>query len=428
MHSPMRPAQLLLGVALLAAVPAAADLFVWVDEAGQTHVTDDPAEIPDGARSREGGQADLHELWGGRFEGPPPPVGSVDEGSGQDARIGRLLRGAAEDLRRGETARAAAALEGVLRLEPGRPEAHWYLALLDRQRGRFESAADHLEAFLAHAGDAFDPWRDSARRRLRALADEQRLAAEAAAAGPLRLASAASPHFRIRYDEQLGNASPDYAATVARYLEEAYVYVTAQLGFGPQEPTGVVLYGKAAYLAAHQHRFSFPTVGFFDGEIHVASAAHPAGELRSLLFHEYTHALFAERSGGHRPFWLNEGFAELFERASLRQDALSREERARLRRLIDAGGWIPLRSLAPGFSGLVDGSARIAYLESTAVADWIRRRSDPAGRRALLDRIAAGQDFDRALRALVGVDTEGLEHEVEREILAEFPATPARVD
>jgi hypothetical protein len=58
---------------------------------------------------------------------------------------------------------------------------------------------------------------------------------------------------------------------------------------------GVVFYGKASYNRAHRHRFTFQTVGFFDGRIHVVSAAHPAGELRALLFHEYVHAIYRER-------------------------------------------------------------------------------------------------------------------------------------
>src|SRR5690606_23920533 len=167
-----------------------------------------------------------------------------------------------------------------------------------RQRGRLSSAARHLEAFLARAGDEHEAWRASARRRLAAVADEKRLAAAQAAEGPLRLAAAASPNFRIQYDVRLGEARADYARTVARYLEEARAHALERLGVAPAEPIGVVFYGKAAYLAAHRHRFSFPTVGFYDGRIHVASAAHPGGELRALLFHEYVHAVFA-RSEEH---------------------------------------------------------------------------------------------------------------------------------
>jgi hypothetical protein len=407
-----------LGCALVAA-PARAELYVWVDAEGQTHISDDPKAVPPDAASLPGSGGGAGELWGGRVVGPPARATARDR-SESERRIDLLLRGALDDLRRGETARAAASLEGVVRVEPGNPEAHWYLALLDRQRGRLEAAERHLEAFLAHAGDSHDDWRASAERRLAGLRDERRLSAEQSASGPLRLVATQSPHFRVRYDARLGEASPDYARTVLRYLEEAYRDVVARLGVAPSEPTGVVLYGKAAYLAAHQHRFSFPTVGFFDGSIHVASAAHPAGELRSLLFHEFTHAVFAERSGGDRPFWLNEGLAELAERVSRGERGVSRSERALLRRRIDAGAWIPLGRLAPGFGGLDEASARVAYLEATAAAAWVESHAGAAGIGTLLDAIAAGQDLDVALRRATGLTTATLDTTLRHEILSEF--------
>lgn len=404
----------------LAAAPAAAELWVWVDEEGRTHVTDDPDKVPAEARARDGGEAELDTLWGGRVRGPAPAPAARGSSRPED-RAASLVRSALDDLQSGESGRAAAALEGALRADPGNVEAHWYLALLDRQRGRLDSSQRHLEAFLARAGDEHDDWRESARRRLAAVGDEKRLAASQAAVGPLRLAAAESPHFRIQYDERLGEARADYARTVTRYLEEAYEHARRRLGVAPAEPTGVIFYGKAAYLAAHKHRFSFPTVGFYDGRIHVASAAHPAGELRALLFHEYVHAVFAERTGGHRPFWLNEGLAELAERASSAQEPLSRRERAILRERIASGGWIPLTDLATGFGGLREGSARLACLESTAAAAWVAKRATPQGIAALLDRLGAGASPDAALREAVGADTAGVDAAVRGEIEAEFP-------
>src|SRR4030095_10256609 len=91
------------------------------------------------------------------------------------------------------------------------------------------------------------------------------------------------------------------------------------------------------------------------GRTHGASAAHPAGELRSLLFHEYTHALFREATGGDRPFWLNEGLAVLAERRSRGMPALSRSERMRLRESAEAGSWLALSPLSPRFAGLSGG-------------------------------------------------------------------------
>jgi len=407
----------LLGVG---AGPAPAEVFVWIDEGGVTHITDDPSGVPAHARTAEQGFGDL---WGSPVGDAPVSGASLDAAQ---ARIQRLIRGAIDDLRRGETARASVSLDAVLLESPGEAVAHWYLALLDRQRGRYDSARVHLEAFLASAGDDLEPWRQSAKRRLAALDDEARLADPDGdrAKGPWQGLS--NDHFRVNYDPELEQASPDYAQTVLRYLEEARSAVGQRLGAAPEEAMGVVFYGKAAYLEAHRHRFSFQTVGFFDGRIHVVSAAHPAGELRALLFHEYTHAVYREQTGGDRPYWLNEGLAELSERESLRRSGLTRSERRLLRDAIDTGKWIPLQRLAPSFSGLDDDAARAAYLESAAAAQWISDRSDRAQRAKLLGMLGTGIESDQAFQAILGVDTEAVDAAVRQAILAEFPPETVR--
>ena len=416
--------RLLLALAALAPL-AAAPVYTWVDERGVTHMADDPAAVPPGARE---GRAALRDLWADGPQGPLPAAVSRSPGAKglAGSRSRRIVEGAVADLARGETARASSALESVLRSDPRLPEPHWYLALLDRERGRYASAEQHLQAFLGLAGDAYEPWRRSAQARLAALADERRVADEAGAGrAPAAFVDVAHPHFRIRFDSELGRAEPAYGATVVRFLEEAREAVGARLGAVPEEPMGVVLYGRGAYLRAHRHRFSFQTVGFYDGRIHVVSAAHPEGELRALLFHEYTHAVFREQTGGDRPYWLNEGMAELCERVARGQQTLTRSERSALAQRIDAGTWIPLRRIAPSFSGLVDDDARIAYLEAAAAAHWIGERTTPASRSAILRALGEGRTADAALAAALRLDTDGVDRELQRAIRASFPPAGA---
>jgi hypothetical protein len=156
------------------------------------------------------------------------------------------------------------------------------------------------------------------------------------------------------------------------------------------------------------------------------SAAHPAGELRSLLVHEYTHALFRERTGGDRPYWLNEGLAEWIERASQARPALSRDELERLRAAIEEERWIALARLAPSFSGLGDDEARLAYAISTAAADWLMRHADAAARARVLVLLGEGRSADEALRAVLRRDTAAIDRALRAEIRAQFaePATP----
>jgi hypothetical protein len=152
----------------------------------------------------------------------------------------------------------------------------------------------------------------------------------------------------------------------------------------------------------------------------VVSAAHPAGELRALLFHEYTHAVFREQAGSDRPFWLNEGLAELAGRAARRQNGLSRGDRESLRRRIEAGAWLPLGELAAGFSGLSDDDARGAYLQSTAAAAWIERRTTPERRAQLLRELGSGRDVDDALRKAIGVDTAAVDAAARADVVSQF--------
>ncbi len=336
-----------LGLAI-AVAPAGAAIFVWVDETGVTHITDDPSAVPPERRDEVVGEGSLYALWSDGVVGPPASTPRGSSGSESD-RVLRLLRGAVEDIERGEIARGAATLRGILRSHPERPEPHWYLSLLEQQRGRYEGAERHLRAFLSSAGDEFARWRRAAVLRLAQLADERRLSDPGRERSHLDLVSFESPHFRIELDSELDGVSSDYAPTVLRFLEDARADVSSQIGVVPMEPLGVVFYGKAAYLRAHRHRFSFQTVGFFDGRIHVSAPAHPSRSLRSLLFHEYAHAIFREQTAGDRPYWLNEGLAELTERRSRRLPGSTRTERASLRTRLEAGSWIPLGRLAPRF-------------------------------------------------------------------------------
>jgi hypothetical protein len=228
-------------LALLLALPGAAESFVWVDEDGVTHITNDPERVPEPVRARPHDAESLRSIWDGPVDRRSPPAGAGPDR--EEERTRRALQGAVDDLQRGENARAAAVLRGILREQPGRPEPHWYLAQLDRYRGRYDSAAVHLEAFLATAGDDLEPWRATARARLAALADERRL--ERAPSGERGAWPAlASPNFRVELDPDLGRAAPGYANTVLGYLEEARASVAERLGATPDEPMGVVFYGR----------------------------------------------------------------------------------------------------------------------------------------------------------------------------------------
>ena len=426
--------RLLSGVLLLvifAALPipmAEGEIRFWVDAEGVTHFSNDDTAGPREAQAVDaGGLEPIQSAWSDGLTGPRLRAGSGDSSSTED-RVRRLLRGAFADLDRGEFARADSTLRGVLRLNQSNPEAHWYLAVLARARGRFGSAEHHLRAFLDTAGPELESWRRSARRRLAAIADERRLADPEQLGGPLRLQLVRDENFRVQVDARLGEISSDYATRVLGFLREARLQVSASIGVEPLEPLGVVLYGRAAYTRAHAHRFSFQTIGFFDGRIHVASPAHPTESLRGVLFHEYTHAVFREVTGGDRPYWLNEGLAEGIERQSRGLANSTRRERAAMRANIETDSWIPLASISRSFAGLSDERARDAYLQSVITVGFIHSRTDVAQRRRMLQMLGDGFSIDQALYEVMGLDADGLDHAVQEEIRREFAewTLPAR--
>ena len=143
-----------------------AEIHFWVDADGVTHFSNDEESAPEGASAVDAeGLEPIRGAWSDGITGPPLSGDSSDSSFGVN-RVRRLLRGALADLDRGEIARAASTLRGVLRLEPRSPEAHWYLAVLARARGRFNSAERHLQSFLEFAGPEFASWRRSSARIL----------------------------------------------------------------------------------------------------------------------------------------------------------------------------------------------------------------------------------------------------------------------
>ena len=63
-----------------------------------------------------------------------------------------------------ETELAIAALDGVVSQQPDFADAHWQLAGLLEETGRFDEARGHLEAFVRLAPES--PWTDAAREKL----------------------------------------------------------------------------------------------------------------------------------------------------------------------------------------------------------------------------------------------------------------------
>jgi tetratricopeptide (TPR) repeat protein len=395
-------------------LPATVD--VWIDEEGHTYLTD--SEVPPAPDAKRVEPGDLALQWGGEVRGERIEA-SASTSSERDRYL-RSVFGARDDVLRGEIQRGLKTLRQLLTSHPEHPEAAYLLALVERKRGRLEPARDALETALRLAVGLPEHWRETATRLLREIEGELALA-DMDDGQVWRTDSLATPHFRISYDHQF--AGREYGAVVASMLERARSQLSRVLGRELSEPLEVRLYTKAHYLSAYEHRFGFSTIGFYDGAIHVVSARHPREELYALVVHEYAHALFSDALGGHRPFFLNEGIAEREEAIARGREQMSRGE---WRRLLDAdrsGDWIPLASILHGFGGLQGKRALLAYLESRAAVELIEeRRSGTISR--WMERCSAGEHWERALVAEIGLDLDALEALLRKEVRARFVADP----
>ena len=101
---------------VLALAPSApsAETWVWVDEEGRTHFTDDRERVPQGAKRDVVRGRVLADLWADGLTGPEPTTPPGGSG-GESDRVTRILMSAVADLERGEEARARAAFQSALR-------------------------------------------------------------------------------------------------------------------------------------------------------------------------------------------------------------------------------------------------------------------------------------------------------------------------
>lgn len=402
-----------LGLGTLAALAAIALLpgkvSVWVDGDGRTILSN--AEEPPSEGAVELPPEALAVRWRGRWTEPParkPPAAAV-----RDPVLRDLLT-ARDDIERGERHLALQTLRRLHAEHPGRPEVGWLLAWTERERGRLEAAQSAVDVTLG-AGSAMAPaWRE----RIAALGEQiesDRQHAEEIGQGHLRVENGV--HFRLTYDHPFAGRA--YGDVVLASLEMIRTRLEQSLGRVLDEKLEVHLYTRAEYLKSYAHKFGFSTVGFYDGVIHVVASRRPQPRLLALLTHEYSHALFLDALGSHRPFFLNEGIAEREEDRIRGRTRLSRGDWRRLLDAVREGRWIPLQQLIGGFAGLDGSRALLAYLESRVAIEHLEA-SHPGAVAGWLGRCAGGEAWEAALVSETDWSVDALDAELRREVRSRF--------
>jgi tetratricopeptide (TPR) repeat protein len=210
-----------------------------------------------------------------------------------------------------------------------------------------------------------------------------------------------STHFSIRYDG--GKVALDLQRQIYSALEAAYTDLEQQLGYSPNQPIAVILYGNKTFFDVTEAPAW--AGGLNDGRVRVPveGVQSMTPELQRVLRHELVHSFVAQMTQGRCTTWLHEGLAQLLEPDS----ALS--YRQFLTGFVDKYGLVPLQNLEASFSDLNARQARVAYLESLLAVEYLRSKYGMKNILAILDDIARGQSTEEALKSQTRADYAQLE-------------------
>ena len=192
--------------------------------------------------------------------------------------------------------------------------------------------------------------------------------------------------FRVQFEGRAEEALASQATTI---LNSEFWRIGQKLGAYPSDTIVTILYTEKQFRDIT--RAPEWSSGLYDGRIRlpVAGASRDPELFAGVLTHELTHAMVSNLAPRGVPAWLHEGLAQYFD---------GTDPAPARRRMKALSGFIPLKELERGFSGMTAAQARVAYDESlVAVAQLFER---PAfGWTRLLQQLSDGQPFYRAIES-----------------------------
>ena len=197
-------------------------------------------------------------------------------------------------------------------------------------------------------------------------------------------------HFTLRY---VGEVQEELGKEILAILERAYDEVGYDLNHYPRHEVEVVVYSDEDFVAVTD----LPSWvgGVFDergGRIRIPiRGIKQTADLRALLYHEYTHVVIRDVTGGRAPTWLNEGLALIEQRSAMDGEV------ELVRHLAVTGALPSLRALDGSFVGLSGSDARVDYAISYVATRYLVDRSSLWDTQRLLQRLGEGVPFDEAL-------------------------------
>ncbi len=196
-------------------------------------------------------------------------------------------------------------------------------------------------------------------------------------------------HFTLRY---VGEVREDLGREILEILDQAYEEIGYDLNHYPRRDVEVIVYSNADFQAVTE--LPVWVGGAFDergGRIRIpVRGIKQAGDLRALLYHEYTHVIIRDVTGGRAPAWLNEGLALLEQRTAMDGTVEF------VRQLATEGRLPSLSTLQDSFVELAGTEASVSYAVSYVATAYLVERWSLWDAQRLLRRLGEGVSFEEA--------------------------------
>jgi hypothetical protein len=231
-----------------------------------------------------------------------------------------------------------------------------------------------------------------------------------------RFDTRSSAHFLLHQDVNLAESGGFYGSRrfeqeVLGELERAYASLDQILGLRPPRRLDVIIDDPGLFDQQFGPLFRFRAAGFYAGLIRVRGDVGLTDALARTLHHELVHAAYdAAAPSLVLPAWLNEGSAEWFEWRTAGKRGLSQYERAALVYWASQNALLPLDVLSqPTFARLPGDAARVAYIQSYGMVDFLMRKQGERSLPRFVDELLRSRDLSRALQRVYRLDLGELE-------------------
>lgn len=210
--------------------------------------------------------------------------------------------------------------------------------------------------------------------------------------------------FIIKYES---GVNEDLSWNVSGMLDDAYREIGQKLECWPTAPMTVIIYSKEQFTAVT----SAPdwAIGRFDGKLRicVSDFTKEKDALKSVVRHEYTHALVFDLYGNKVPLWINEGLAQY---ASSSDRAMTDNEKA-IFQGIGEGKIVPPWTLNDSFNSTNQAEVVNAYLESKFFMKYMFDRYGNQVARQFVHENAKGTALDQITASMFNMPPERLYEE-----------------